>query len=153
LITAGQAFHWFDPIKSRAEFRRILKPGGWVLLVWNDRRTGGDSFAAAYEQFLQDYNTDMSHVRHQPEGRDETKGLDTLFGGASHFRTATFINPQSLDFGGLKDRVLSSSYMPAADHPGAPAMLARIRQIFDEHQVNGIVTMEYDTRAFYGQLA
>jgi ubiquinone/menaquinone biosynthesis C-methylase UbiE len=37
-VTAGQAFHWFDREKARAEFTRILKPGGWVVLVWNDRR-------------------------------------------------------------------------------------------------------------------
>ena len=39
LITAGQAFHWFDRRRARAEFERILKPGGWVALVWNERRT------------------------------------------------------------------------------------------------------------------
>src|SRR5689334_8180396 len=35
LITAGQAFHWFDRDKTRQEFLRILKPNGWVVLVWN----------------------------------------------------------------------------------------------------------------------
>jgi ubiquinone/menaquinone biosynthesis C-methylase UbiE len=37
LVTAGQAFHWFDPSKARAEFARVLKPGGWVALIWNER--------------------------------------------------------------------------------------------------------------------
>ena len=37
MVTAGQAFHWFDREKERQEFVRILKPGGWVVLVWNDR--------------------------------------------------------------------------------------------------------------------
>src|ERR1035441_3429176 len=36
-VTAGQAFHWFDPEAARAEFERILKPAGWVALVWNER--------------------------------------------------------------------------------------------------------------------
>ena len=30
MITVGQAFHWFEPTKTRREFARILKPGGWV---------------------------------------------------------------------------------------------------------------------------
>src|SRR5712691_7831802 len=37
-ITAAQAFHWFDPQAARREFARILKPGGWVVILWNDRR-------------------------------------------------------------------------------------------------------------------
>src|SRR5262245_9983579 len=32
-VTAGQAAHWFDATKARHEFRRILRPGGWLALV------------------------------------------------------------------------------------------------------------------------
>src|ERR1700732_4152215 len=28
-VSAGQAFHWFEPVVARHEFRRILKPEGW----------------------------------------------------------------------------------------------------------------------------
>src|SRR4051812_34197437 len=38
-VTAGQAFHWFDRGKCRVEFARILRPHGWVALVWNERLT------------------------------------------------------------------------------------------------------------------
>ena len=37
IITAAQAFHWFDAEKTKAEFRRILKPGGYCCLIWNER--------------------------------------------------------------------------------------------------------------------
>src|SRR4026208_981769 len=37
-VIAGQAFHWFDRARSRAEFFRILKKNGWVVLIWNDRK-------------------------------------------------------------------------------------------------------------------
>src|SRR5260370_35817764 len=36
-VTAGQAFHWFEPEKTRAEFQRILRPQGWVAAIWNFR--------------------------------------------------------------------------------------------------------------------
>src|SRR5271154_3656194 len=35
-VVAGQAFHWFRPGPARAEFVRILKPGGWTVLIWHD---------------------------------------------------------------------------------------------------------------------
>ena len=35
LITAAQAVHWFDPEPTRREFERILKPGGWLAILWN----------------------------------------------------------------------------------------------------------------------
>jgi ubiquinone/menaquinone biosynthesis C-methylase UbiE len=36
-VTAATAFHWFEPWQTRAEFRRILRPAGWVVLVSNER--------------------------------------------------------------------------------------------------------------------
>src|SRR5881227_1352562 len=33
--TVGQAFHWFDPVRTRKEFARILRTDGWVVIVWN----------------------------------------------------------------------------------------------------------------------
>ena len=36
-VIAGQAFHWFHPEATRREFARILKPGGWSVLIWHDR--------------------------------------------------------------------------------------------------------------------
>ncbi len=44
VVTAGQAFHWFDLERARSEFRRILAPGGWVVLIWNHQRTSGTRF-------------------------------------------------------------------------------------------------------------
>ena len=48
ILSAGQAFHWFDVIKTEIEFKRILKNGGWVVLVWNERETNSSLFLKAY---------------------------------------------------------------------------------------------------------
>ena len=36
-ITTAQAFHWFDCDGFKKECRRILKPGGKVIIVYNSR--------------------------------------------------------------------------------------------------------------------
>lgn len=42
LITIGQAFHWIDWIEAQREFNRILKPDGWIALLWNQYETTPD---------------------------------------------------------------------------------------------------------------
>jgi SAM-dependent methyltransferase len=37
VVAAGQAAHWFDPTPAAAEMRRVLRPGGRVSLIWNQR--------------------------------------------------------------------------------------------------------------------
>src|SRR5256885_34515 len=64
-ITAAQAFHWFDQKRARSEFTRILKPGGWVILVWNERRLATSAFLRDFEDLLLKYGTDYSQVRHE----------------------------------------------------------------------------------------
>src|SRR4030095_6505932 len=64
-ITAGQAFHWFKRDEAKVEFARILKSNGWVVLLWNERRTGSTPFLREYEQLLLRFGTDYQQVRHE----------------------------------------------------------------------------------------
>jgi SAM-dependent methyltransferase len=34
-VLVADAWHWFDPEPTIKEIRRVLKPGGWLGLVWN----------------------------------------------------------------------------------------------------------------------
>jgi SAM-dependent methyltransferase len=56
LVTAAQAFHWFNPPHALAEFARILKPGGWLALTWNNRDATKSAFVEQYEQLIVRYN-------------------------------------------------------------------------------------------------
>jgi SAM-dependent methyltransferase len=149
LILAAQAFHWFDPPKARAEFLRILRPGGYVVLVWNDRRQDSTPFLRDYERLLQTFGTDCKQVRHE----NITDSTIAAFFAPSSYEIRTFPNAQELDYLGLEARLLSSSYTPAADHPARGPMLAELRKIFDQRQSDGRVVFEYDTRAYFSRLA
>ena len=148
LVTAGQAFHWFDAPTARQEFVRILKPGGCVALIWNDRRIDGSPFARAYEEFLELHGADYAEVKHRD---GESRAVAGFFKPAV-YRTGLFDNFQKLDFDGLLGRLLSCSYIPQKGHPGFPTMLTGLRQLFGEYQANGSVTILYHTRVYHGQL-
>lgn len=147
-VTAAQAAHWFDFPKARQEFVRILRPGGWAVLVWNERRHQSSAFHRAYEELLLKYGVDYQEVRH--EGARLNIGS---FFAPSPYQEHVLEMPQHFDYAGLEGRLLSSSYMPLPGHENYPAMLAALRRVFEEHQVNGRVTMEHDTHVYYGQLS
>jgi SAM-dependent methyltransferase len=147
-VTAGQAFHWFDREQTRREFSRILRLGGWVVLVWNMRRRSATPFQVAYEQLLLTYAVDYETVDHK---RIDEDVLAAFFAPAG-YRRATFENRQAFDFEGLKGRLLSSSYTPEEGHPNHAPMLEALRAIFQAHQVDDQVTFDYDTNVYYGQL-
>jgi SAM-dependent methyltransferase len=56
LVTAAQAFHWFNPPYALAEFARILQPGGVLALVWNNRDPARSRFVTEYEALISRYN-------------------------------------------------------------------------------------------------
>jgi SAM-dependent methyltransferase len=148
-VTAGQAFHWFDPASARREFKRVLREGGWVILVWNDRRTAGTPFLEDYERMLLEYGTDYAAVSAKYM---EESALSTLF-GATEPRTASFDNEQVFDFDGLSGRLTSSSYAPQPGHPNYEPLMRELESLFRRHERDGRVHVAYDTKVFYGRLS
>jgi SAM-dependent methyltransferase len=148
-VTAGQAFHWFDQAQARREFARILRPGGWVVLVWNERRREATPFQIAYEHLLQTYGTDYQEVDHRRTTREDV--LASFFAPAG-YRQAAFANRQVFDFESLRGRLLSTSYLPEEGHPNFAPMLDALHAVFQAHQAAGQVVFDYDTHVYYGQL-
>ncbi len=148
-IVVGQAFHWFEPKATRAEFERVLRPRGWVSVIWNERKKDATAFLREYEAFLLTFGTDYEKVSETyPQDRPMRK-----FFGAGAGGKKSFANEQVFDFNGLRGRLLSSSYAPAAAHPKHEPMLAELRRIFDAHAQHGRVRFEYLTHVYYGQLS
>jgi len=153
-VVAGQAFHWFDRDRARLEFQRLLRPDGWVLLVWNDRERdpAADSFSAAYDAMVSQFQIDWHKVRHESITAQDSRVLADFFapGGYQH---KTFANPQSLDLDGVLARALSSSYLPLPGQPGCDRMLDRLREIYRRHAKDGCVVQQYNTKVYYGRLS
>jgi SAM-dependent methyltransferase len=147
LAFAAQAFHWFDAAAARAELRRVLRPPARVALAWNARRAGGTPFLAAYEELLLRFGTDYREVGHRGVDRGR---LADFFG--ADFSARRFESFQELDAEGLRARLLSSSYVPAAGRPGHTEMLDELDRLFAEHAEAGRVRLEYDVDLYVGEL-
>ena len=146
-VTAAQAAHWFDRERARREFVRILKPGGWLVLLWNERLTNATAFLRAYEQLLLTFGTDYADVRHERTTEAVNEFFDPL-----PFEERVFALRQEFDYAGLEGRLLSSSYAPGPEHLQHRPMLRELRRLFDEHADAGRVSFDYNTRVYFGRL-
>ena len=146
LVVAAQAFHWFDPGAAAREAERILRPGGWRLVLWNTRLPGSP-FMDAYEGFLLEHGTDYRAVRHDHVSPD---ALTTFLGAPP--RRFTLDTLQHFDREGLRSRVRSSSYTPAHGEPGHGPMMEVLDALFTAHQEEGRVTFLYETEIYLPHL-
>jgi SAM-dependent methyltransferase len=147
-VSVGQAFHWFKPQPTRREFARILRPDGWVAIVWNDRTLSTTGFAVSYEELLVRFGTDYSRVK---DSYPQTKDIRAFF-GHEKFLTHQFPNSQHFDLESLRGRLRSSSYVPTEGDPNFAPMMAALDALFAAHQQDGRVLMEFSTWVHLGQL-
>ena len=148
LVIAGQAFHWFDVEHAAIEARRILRPGGWAALIWNDRQATGNAFLAGYEALLRTHGTDYANTVHR---HIDEKGIAQFFAPAQA-KVATFDNSREMEREDLLALVGSASYLPAPGDARHAAMLHALNALFDSHANNGTVQMMYRTRMHYAQI-
>lgn len=145
-VVCGQAFHWFDQDRCKVEFKRILKPGGVVVIIWNERKISS-GFEIAYEELIVKHGQDYKTVAQR---NIDPKDIAAFF-APSVYRIETFYNQQLFDFDGLLGRLLSSSYMPTENEEGFEAMKKDLISLFDRFQENGQIKIEYDTLVYSGQ--
>lgn len=149
LVTAGQAFHWFEPAATRIEFQRILRAPGWVALIWNRRMEGSAQVLDEHDEMLRRYSRDYDRVRVQDSESQE--GMGILFGECG-YRTFTLANEQQLDSEAYWGRLLSSSYTPLPGQSGHEEIRRRSLEIFEDHAENGILRFPYETQIFLGKV-
>ncbi|GGQ97000.1 class I SAM-dependent methyltransferase [Deinococcus ruber] len=147
LITAAQAAHWFEPLPTLQEFRRIAKPGSSLLLIWNDWRGNKHSgFTAAYGDMVAHFaDNPPEQVSRLPDAE-----LSIYFpGGYEHL---SFANPLTLGRERLQALAESVSYLPQPGTPAYAQMTQALDSAFEQHAHAGTVTLEYVTHAYLGTL-
>ncbi len=146
-VVAAQAFHWFDRALVKKEFTRVLKPNGWVVLLWNMRQSDASPFMQAYEQLLQTFGESYLKVKaeniHQPEIREWFAPSKVTF--------HQLPNSQIFDLQGLIGRTESMSYLPKQGEVHEQ-MIKTLTQLFDRYQEDGFIQMIYLTEIYLGQL-
>jgi len=146
-VVSAQAFHWFERAPARKEFKRILKDKGFVALIWNERQLDTTAFLRGYEFFLIKFGTDYETVRHENITKEKLKDFFQ-----TDVRQAAFENKQTVDFEGLKGRMLSSSYSPSKENPRFGEMLENLETLFAQHAESGKIDILYTTKVFYGKI-
>ena len=145
-ITCAQSFHWFDRMRSRDEFGRILRRPKLVMLIWNER-TSGD-LMEEYDRILQESAPEYGRV-----GRRNVTDADVGdFFAPDRVELFYFPHAQRLDRDAFLGRVLSSSYVPNVGQPGHEPVMNKMEAFFDRHAQSGWIDFPYQTRVFLSYL-
>lgn len=146
VVTAAQAFHWFDQDKFQTESRRILRGPGLVALIWNNR-LADTPFLQTYDRLLREHATDYNEVNHQ---NITAQQLGRFFDRG--YRREVFPNIQRFDLEGLFGRLDSSSYAPQPGTPKHDLLRAELAKAFNENQTDGTIDFRYETEVYFGYL-
>lgn len=146
LVLAAQAFHWFDEVKAREEWKRILRPGGFAAIVWNIREETSD-FGRAYEELLQLNTIDYRKAK---KYGDMVKERIAYCFEAHGYEHTSFSNKQEHDWESFWGYFQSASYSPPLDHPKYESAKTKLQQLFAQFRVGGKLIIEYHTEVYWG---
>ena len=126
LVTVAQAFHWFADDAAVAELARVLRPGGWLALVWNTRDLSLD-----WQRRIDEMMTAL--VGDAPRFRSSDPTWRTPIESSGRFgpmETASFSNEvPSVGLDVIRARVASTSYVSQLPDEEREAVLAEVAQV------------------------
>ena len=142
LVVCAQAFHWFDAPATAQEFTRILRPGGYVAVLRNERSRTSSPFLRGYDDVLSRLTREYRENAQRRQSVDPTQ-LAGLFGGEVERHVGP--NDQVLDWVSFRGRVMSASYVPLPGQQGHDALIAALHGLFDRYQSGGVVQIDTQT--------
>ncbi len=144
VVVAAQAFHWFDAPVALAEIARVLGPGGWLALIWNERDESDPMVAELVR--ISKWDTSAPY----PVGMDfgPVVGRSQLFHPMQRIK---FEWEQSLDRESFVDQVASRSYVRILPEPERRALLDQVAAFAST--LPEPIAMPYVADLFWAQLA
>ncbi|MGE7923844.1 class I SAM-dependent methyltransferase [Viridibacillus arvi] len=139
VITIAQAFHWFDKQLCKAEFQRILKEDGYVIILWNDMQTDSD-FAKEYFNTVYKYKVKTTAgISNFDPHREKVN----FFG--QDYKKVYYDNWHLITEEGFIGGALSLSYTPSRLHSNYDQFIKELQNLFIKYQQDGKVTFHYKT--------
>lgn len=146
LITVAQAIHWFEPAAARREFLRLLKPGGWLAVLYN---SGTDE---ALGQAIKNLYTPEHGVNSAILIGGPPPQPQDYFFGSDDFQTLGFPFTRRQDQETFTGSLASASYAPDEDHPLYPAFVHTAHEIFARFSRDGWLDLPGLTELHIGQV-
>lgn len=136
-VLAAQSFHWCDPEKALPEFARVLKPGGWVVLLWNPLDQS-DQFTRDYADLMRKYCHGLmdNELMHLTAGVPLLK--HNLFVEQNKF---VFVKKQMMSEEDLCRRSLSDLYAHT-DSQAREEWLKQLNSLHNKFQENGSIVLQ-----------
>jgi SAM-dependent methyltransferase len=138
VVANGRALHWFDVPRAIDEFKRVLRPGGWVVVVAAGRTERGREANEAFTHVLQEFTGD---VMYREKAYQVYSSVKDLFDGGEfhHYEHGGEIR---MNWEELRGMTLSLSHAPLVDDPRFPRFEQVLQEYFDRYQRDGILTLE-----------
>lgn len=136
-VVVGQAWHWVDPDRAGPELARVLRPGGWVGLLWNSRDAGVPWVAELYQ------------VAGEPvRDRGDVEGAPRVPGPFGPVEARMFDNPHRLASAADVGR-LAGTWSWVRTAPDPEALMAQVAAVAGRNAApDGSVTVPQTTEAF-----
>jgi len=141
-ITVVQAFHWLDTDLFKAECKRILKPDGKVIVVYNRKKR--DSLINRKQADLVKiyYPSHNDIINHWNLREDPVKNFFD-----NNYEFVTFENDIINNIEEFVGRILSASFSKNDEQ-----FISKVKDIFNEHAREGVVKIPNDTIAYIGNI-
>ena len=146
LITVGRALHWFPAESTRAEFYRILEPGG-CLASFSVKCTNTGLLDALKALRIPENGWDPAVDKNQRH----VVPLNFYF-GHDRFRTLTFARSVRETWDVFLGRMYSLVSAPTPDHPRRLNFERTLREVFDEHADDGVLDIPNETHIAFAQM-
>jgi SAM-dependent methyltransferase len=150
VVTVAQAWHWFDQARAPLECGRLLRPGGRLALVWNERDESVDWVGAVWEPLNRSGGTGMSLLA---DGWQDAIAQHAPFGPV---RQAVFRHAQTLTRDGLLRLISSRSAVAVLEPAARDALMAEVTAVLDAHPASrgkDTLLLPYETHCYRWQLA